>query len=100
MAIKKDKKIKRYFFEIIDDDMPKFILRAKIKQYLEYYESQVWQINTHHPFPKILILCPDETIKKYLHSYIPRIMTEENQDKIDFYLSTQPSTKWIKSEND
>lgn len=95
VATKKSKKNKRYFLEIIDEDTPRFIIRAKIKQYLEYYNAQTWQDNTNHPFPKILILCPNDLIKKYLHSYIPRIMVEENQEEVDFYLSTKPSNRWV-----
>ncbi len=95
VAIKKGKKIKRYFWEVIDEGTPRFVIRTKIKQYLEYYESQTWQEGTDHPFPKILILCPNDLIKEYLHSFIPRIMEEESQDEIDFYLSTKPSNRWV-----
>ena len=95
VATKKSKKTKRYFLEIVDEGTPRFIIRAKIKQYLEYYDANTWQEITNHPFPKILILCPNDLIKKFLHSFIPRIMTEENQKKIDFYLSTKPSNRWV-----
>lgn len=95
VATKKGKRIKRYFLEIIDEGTPRFVIRAKIKQYLEYYNANTWQEVTKHPFPKILILCPDDSIKKYLHSFIPRIMVEENQEDIDFYLSTEPSNRWV-----
>jgi len=95
VATKKGKRIKRYFLEIIDEGTPRFVIRAKIKQYLEYYNANTWQDNTNHPFPKILILCPDDSIKKYLHSFIPRIMEEEDQEEIDFYLSTKPSNRWV-----
>jgi len=100
VAIKKSKRIKRYFFEIIDEGTPRFAIRDKIKQYLEYYEEQTWQEGTNHPFPKILILCPNDLIKKYLHSFIPRIMAEENQEEIEFYLSNEPSNRWINALNE
>jgi len=95
VAIKKGKRIKRYFLEIIDEGTPRFVIRAKIKQYLEYYDANTWQDNTDHPFPKILLLCPNDLIKKYLHSFIPRIMEEEGQEEIDFYLSIKPSNRWV-----
>ena len=94
IAIKSDQDIKRYFFEIIDEDTPRFAIRAKIKQYLEYFDNQIWQETTKHPFPKILILCPNEVIKKYLHSHISKAMEEENKEEPEFYLSTEPSNKW------
>jgi hypothetical protein len=95
VAIKKGKRIKRYFLEIFDEGTPRYIIRSKIKQYLKYYDSQTWQEVTDHPFPKILILCPNDLIKKYLHSRIPKIMVEENQEEVDFYLSTKPSNRWL-----
>ena len=97
VAIKKGKKSKRYFLEVIDEGTPRFVIRAKIKQYLEYYEEQTWQEGTNHPFPKILILCPNDLIKKFLHSFIPRIMEEEGQEEIDFYLSIKLDTNWTKA---
>ncbi|MFA7676131.1 MAG: replication-relaxation family protein [Candidatus Shapirobacteria bacterium] len=95
VATKKGKRIKRYFLEIIDEGTPRFVIRANIKQYLEYYDANTWQEVTKHPFPKILILCPNDLIKKYLHYRIPKIMVEENQEKVDFYLSTKPSNRWV-----
>jgi len=95
IATKKNKKIRRYFFEIIDEGTPRFAIRNKIKQYLEYYSDNTWQEGTNHPFPKILILCPNDLIKNYLHSFIPRIMEEEDQEEIDFYLSIEPSNRWV-----
>jgi len=95
VATKKGKKIKRYFLEIIDEGTPRFVIRAKIKQYLEYYDANTWQEVTSHPFPKILILCPNDLIKKYLQSFIPRTMVEKNQEEIDFYLSIKPSNRWV-----
>ena len=95
VATKKNKRLKRYFFEIIDEGTPRFIIRAKIKQYLEYYSDNTWQEVTKHPFPKILILCPNDLIKNYLHSFIPRIIVEEDQEEVDFYLSIKPSNRWV-----
>jgi len=95
VATKKNKRIKRYFFEIIDEGTPRFAIRDKIKQYLEYYNDNTWQEETKHPFPKILILCPNDLIKDYLHSFIPRIMAEEDQEEVDFYLSIKPSNRWV-----
>lgn len=94
IAIKNEEDIKRYFFEIIDEGIPRFAIRAKIKQYLEYFDSNIWQETTKHPFPKILILCPNETIKKYLHSHISKLMEEEDREDPQFYLSTEASNRW------
>lgn len=78
---------------MIDQDTPRFVIRSKIQQHLEYFDSQVWQESSKQHFPRILILCPNETIKKYLHSYITRIM-EDDREEPEIYLSTEPKTKW------
>lgn len=94
VAIKEKKELKRYFFEIIDEGMPRFAIRSKIKQYLEYFDSNIWAETTKHPFPKILVLCPNEMIKKYLQSHISKVMEEENRKEPQIYLSTEASNKW------
>lgn len=94
IAIKNEEDIKRYFLEIIDEDTPRFAIRAKIKQYLEYFDSNIWAETTKHPFPKILILCPNKTIKKYLWSHITKVMEEEDREEPQVYLSIEPSNKW------
>lgn len=94
IAIKNEEDIKRYFFEIVDEGTPRFAIRAKINQYLEYFDSNIWQETTKHPFPKILILCPNEVIKKYLHSYLSKVIEEEDREEPQVYLSTEASNKW------
>jgi len=95
IATTKGKTIKRYFFEIIDEATPRFVIRNKIKQYLEYYDNNTWQEATKYPFPKILLLCPNETIKNYLHKHIPQTMEENTPTQIDFYLSNKTDIKWV-----
>lgn len=81
------KQTKRYFLEIIDPSTPRFILRQKIEIYLNYYDSNKWQTNTGHPFPKLLFLCPDETLKNYLATYLSKKLEEEIDVEMEFYLA-------------
>ena len=95
IAIKDGKKMKRYFFEIIDEGAPRFILRSKIKMYIEYFSENTWTTNTGHPFPKILLLCPNNQIKDYLHKHISLAMEEEVEVEIDFFLSNTDKVEWV-----
>jgi len=97
VAIKNKEDIKRYFLEIIDEGTPRFAVRARIKQYLEYFDTNIWQERTEHPFPIILILCPNDTIKKYLRSHITKVMEEEDREEPQVYLSTEASNKWTRA---
>ncbi len=83
-----DKQIKRYFLEIVDEGTPRFMLRSKIAQYIEYFSEQNWQNKTGHPFPSILFVCPNETLKSFLHKHIWQVLEEEAEDEISFYLAT------------
>jgi hypothetical protein len=95
IAREKGKIIKRYFLEIIDEGTPRFMIRKKIEQYIEYYDAKTWQERTGHPFPTILFLCPNDMIKDFLRKHLAQVMEEEAQAKIDFYLSTANPIKWI-----
>lgn len=90
----KDKTTKRYFLEIIDSGTPRFILRKLVEKYIEYYDSNSWQETTNHPFPTMLLLCPDEEIKAFLCKHISQVMEEEVEAEIDWYLSTKENISW------
>ena len=93
IATKEDKTMKRYFLEIIDEGTPRFMLRSKIRQYIEYFEENTWQENTGHPNPKLLFVCPNETIKTFLYKHITQVLGEETEEEIDFYLTTRETVK-------
>lgn len=95
IAREKGKTIKRYFLEIIDEGTPRFMIRKKIEQYIEYYDANTWQERTGHPFPAILFLCPNDLIKDFLHKHLTQVMEEEAQVEIDFYLSTTDKIEWV-----
>ncbi len=94
------KAIKRYFLEIIDDGTPRFMIRKKIEQYIEYYDANTWQERTGHPFPAILFLCPNDLMKNFLHKHLSQVMEEEAQVEIDFYLSTTDKIEWVNALSD
>lgn len=90
-----NKKItKRYFLETIDEGTPRFILRSLIDKYIEYYFTYKWQEKTHHAFPVILIICPNEDIKEYLKKYINQVLEEEPEAELNIYLSDREKIEW------
>lgn len=87
IAIKEQSgKMKRYFLDIFDPLPPRMILRRRIKQYVDYFDEDTWQEATKHPFPHVIIICPDERSKRYLYRYIQKIL--EYASDMKFYLST------------
>jgi len=69
------------------------MLRSKISQYIEYFEEGTWQKKTDHPNPALLLVCPNETTKTFLHKHIAQVLEEEAEDEIDFYLTTKEIIK-------
>lgn len=90
IALKSPNESKRYFLDIIDHDTPRYALRRKIDYYFEYYDDDTWQQATGYEFPKILLVCPSESLKYYLNKYIREKLESELSD-IDFYLSVSDS---------
>jgi len=86
IAIKeRNGKTKRYFLDIFDPLPPRMILRRRINQYVDYFDDNTWQETTDHPFPQIILVCPDERSKRYLHRFIQK--TLEYSD-LEFFLTT------------
>ncbi|HUS59843.1 MAG TPA: replication-relaxation family protein [Nevskiaceae bacterium] len=79
---------KRYFLEMFVRKTPRYALRHRIFRFFNYYSSNVWEINTHHPFPTILLVCPDRYMQGYLNKFIQEQSEEEDNDEIQFYLTT------------
>ncbi len=84
-----NKETNRYFFEVIEEGIPRFALRTRIRQYIEYAQSQQWETETTHPFPAIMLICPNETIQKFLSSFIAKRYEEKNIHSPSFFLTTK-----------
>ena len=87
-AIDDDKHNIRYFSELLDAKTPRFQIRTTIKKYFEYFESNQWQDNSEHQFPKILIFCPDKKTQEFIHKFIKQLK-EESLIEITFYLANR-----------
>ncbi len=89
---KRGKKRRRYFLEVISEQIPRFVLRGRIEYLVEYFDSQEWQKNTSEPFPMILMVCPNPVTKKFLSRFIRKTLESEGSD-ISFYLTTSDQIK-------
>jgi hypothetical protein len=94
IAIKdSNKKTRRFFLKIFDTGVPRYALRALINQYFEYADGDDWRENTiNTPFPKILLVCADENMKKFLFKFIKNRL-EEERCEIFFYLTKRETIK-------
>lgn len=86
IALETNKQTKRYFLEIIDEGTPRFMLRKKISQYIEYFDESTWQDRTLHPNPALLFIFPNQQIYDFLAKHIAQTLEEETSD-LQFFLS-------------
>jgi hypothetical protein len=89
----KQKKTKSYFLDVIDTGVPRFALRGRIAQYVDYYDDGVWTKSTHKPFPSILFVCPDLKTQKYLNRYTAETLDDEGIDDIPVYFTNQDALR-------
>lgn len=88
IALETSKQTKRYFLEIIDEKTPRFMLRKKISQYIEYFDEGTWKNRTMHNNPSLLFICPNQNIKEFLNKHISQVFEEETSD-LQFFLSVK-----------
>ena len=81
---------KRFFLDIFDDIRPVF-MRKRIKEYLEYYNSDQWHDNTDKPFPYIILICPNRRIQNHLKFFIQNKLNGD--DEPVFYLTNKDEFK-------
>jgi len=82
---------KRYFLDIFNDWPPRMYLRKRVNQYLEFYQTNIWQDHQTDPFPQIILVCPEDRAKRYLNRYIKKKLEYESEPQ--FYLSTSDQIK-------
>jgi len=81
---------RHYFLDLFDDFIPPFVLRKRVRTYLEYAEKPDWDENTNfNPFPKILFICPSESMKTHVKKYAKALLEKTYDDKIALFLTTK-----------
>lgn len=86
ISLKESEQTKRYFLEIFDKGTPRFMLRKKISQYIEYFDEGTWENRTLHENPSLLFICPNQNIYNFLNKHIAQVLEEETSD-LQFFLS-------------
>lgn len=86
----KDGQAKRYFLDVLDD-IPPVYMRMRVKQYLEYYNSDQWQDNTNEAFPEIILICPNPRLRSHLDHFIKNKLNDEEEPA--FYLAVRDEIK-------
>ncbi|MDQ3098834.1 MAG: replication-relaxation family protein [bacterium] len=89
LAVKTNDNTKRYFIDLFDEYTPSFVIRRRIKKYLEYSENATWEAKINSPLPIILFILPSELAKKHIYWYSRSFLLKSYNDSLVFFLTTK-----------
>lgn len=87
-VLTKGKEVKRYFLEIVSEQIPRWALKDHFRDLLKYYSSGKWEQYSKHEFPTFLIVCPDYVIRAALTKFITKTR-DSGSKKAIFYITTK-----------
>lgn len=83
-----DKKNSRQLIELFEEGTPRYAIRNRLKQYLEYFLSNTWESTTNYSFPEIILIAGNTSIQRFLNKQIKEIREEES-DEIQIIIYNQ-----------
>jgi len=86
----KSKKM-RYFLDAFTYAPPKAI-KNRIEHYRDYFYSSEWEDNVDKTFPDIIIICPNQRMKRYFIRYVK----EEFSDESDLHFHIRSADEDLK----
>lgn len=89
LTITTKEETQRFFLEIIDPYTPPFVIRNRVKKYLDYATDGDWEANTNNePLPAVLFICPSSSNKSHIYFYAKAKFEEAFEEVFDLYLTT------------
>ncbi|MCL4387189.1 replication-relaxation family protein [Patescibacteria group bacterium] len=89
ISVETKRKATRYLLHYFDPYTPAFVLRNRVKNYIQYAQSCKWEESTDTSFPLILFVCPDESLKKHIFHYVKAKLEKEYNSKLSLFLTTK-----------
>lgn len=89
-----------YFLEYLEDSVPFFVYRNRIKFYEQYAEEGTWQDAIGpSPTPPILLVCESPTLQRRILRFLKRYM-ENVYEELSFYVTTLDSLNSASGKDD
>jgi len=87
---KEDIEMTTYLLEVIETTMPRYRVRKRLKNYIEYLEDGEWQASTdeEEPNPIVIFVCPAQTDMIYCKRATKRLLEEKWGDDIWMWFTT------------
>lgn len=83
---------KRYFLEIVSEQLPRFVIRKHIESLFRYKTSGKWEQYTKHPFPTFLMVAPTYPTKTFMAKFI-KSQRDSQTRNLAFYLGSLDEIK-------
>jgi len=83
-------KVIRYFIDLFDPHVPRYALRYRMKQYIEFNDSYEWkEFAPNAKFPYILLVLPNEQKLRHVRKYVQEQLNESyDVETMQFMLTT------------
>lgn len=80
---KHNKEAKQYILVLLDTTSPKYMIKKKMKNYIELFYTNEWEENTGQPFPIILFACQTLALMIFAKRTMKRLL-DDYQEPEDF----------------
>lgn len=82
-----------HFFLDVFTDTQFFVIKKRLEQYLEHYESGDWEADQKTGYPVILIACPDGRTEEKLQTHTSRLLDTSGIDDLIVCTTTTKALK-------
>lgn len=90
---------KQYILVQLDSTSPKYMIKKKMKNYLEHFFTNEWEENTGKPFPTILFTCKNLTLMIYAKCTMKRLHEIVIKNRKTLKRGLQPMIKFVNKES-
>ncbi len=90
---------KSYMLEFIKAATPFFVVKLRISQYIEHYESGDWD-ETGTDYPAILLVCETPALERRLQKHAEYALDQSDAEELEVYTTTTKALKDISGKDD
>lgn len=80
-----------FFLDVLHESQPFFVATRRIMHYIKYAEDGDWPNGA--PFPIVLLACDSPSLQKRLQKRMQRIISEQEDESLRFFISTTNTTQ-------
>ena len=87
-------KSKQYFFAMLDSNMPKYMVKKKIKNYFELFYENAWEENIGTKFPTILFSCETKALLIFAKKTAKYLLNDyQNPEELELWFGLDEDIK-------